>query len=63
MVLKYYGDACKACPFNSYKASSGSQNCTVCPAGYTGASMSSPGFAAYIAATGVDPLVRTSEHY
>jgi len=63
LVLTYYSTACQACPSGSYKAGSGNQTCTLCPAGYIGASMSSPGFAAFLAATGADALVRTSEHY
>ena len=63
LVLNYYSTACQACPLGSFKASSGSEGCTVCPARYTSANMSDAVFAAYITATGADPLVRTSEHY
>jgi hypothetical protein len=64
VVLTLYGEACASCPSGSYKAESGSQNCTHCPEGYIGAnSTRDKKFADYINSTGFDPLVRTSRNY
>lgn len=61
--LRFYQDACDLCPVGSYKADSGSQACTPCGAGFTGATMEHIRFQTYINDNSGDPEVRISDHY
>lgn len=54
---------CVSCPVGSYKDVTGNQECTRCAPGFAGADASlHPGHAAYVAALGLDPTLRVSEH-